>query len=328
MPGKKKRRMNIELLRSGNALRSFRPVIHLSVQRQRLCGRERRGAWEVAVAAILAWIVFGFVPLATADETTIRYFPVGQIYEYRWKLLELALSHAGKDTDAPYRLEPYAEDVTQNRGMQLLQSGAIDVIALGTNAERESRMLPVKIDILRGIVGFRVFIIRAADQPRIAGMDEQTLRSQLTFGLNSQWADLPILRANGFTVVTSSNYEHLFDMLAVGRFDVFTRGLNEAAREIEAHRQKYPQLALERTKALYFPYPVYFWVRMENTGLAQRIERGLGMALADGSFRRLFESYHTAEIEMLANEKRQILRLGNPVLPEGTAEPDTSWWWR
>lgn len=318
--------MNTRSLMQGTGQRPSQNSVRASVQPPRPLERRSRGAWKVA-AALFSCLLFGFAPSVLAGATTLRYFPVGPIYEYRWQLLELALSHAS-NPGAPFRLEPYADDVTQNRGMLLLQSGTIDVIALGTNAERESQMLPIRIDILRGIVGFRVFVIRTADQVRIARMDEQALRKQLTFGLNSQWADLPILRANGFTVVTSSSYENLFGMLAAGRFDAFTRGLNEASRELHERKQNYPQLAVEQTKALYFPYPVYFWVNKENTALAQRIERGLKLSLADGSFRKLFESYHAAEIEMLAKEKRHIVRLANPILPAETAEPDTRWWWR
>lgn len=306
---------------------NIRWLVRASVRRSRSLDSAGRGAWSLAVLAMLVGVLSGFASPVAAGETTIRYFPVGPIYEYRWKLLELALSHAPGPVET-FRLAPYAEDITQNRGMELLQSGAIDVIALGTNAERESQMLPIKIDILRGIVGFRVFVIRAADQARMARMDEQALRKQLTFGLNSQWADLPILRANGFTVVTSSSYENLFGMLAAGRFDAFTRGLNEASRELNERKSTYPQLAVEHTQALYFPYPVYFWVKKGNTALAQRIERGLKASLADGSFRKLFETYHAAEIDMLAKEKRQVIRLANPILPAGTAEPDTRWWWR
>lgn len=288
-----------------------------------------RSPWRArrVVAALLlvaTWV--GWVSPLIAKETTIRYFPVGPIYEYRWKLLELALARAPNGGESS-QLAPFAEDITQNRGVQLLQSGAIDVIALGTNVEREAQMLPIKIDILRGIVGFRIFVIRAADQARIARMDDKALRQQLIYGLNSQWADLPIMRANGFTVETSPAYEKLFGMLSAGRFDAFPRGLNEAARELEERKKSYPQLAVEQTKALYFPFPVYFWVSRENTALAQRIERGLKLALADGSFRQLFETYHAAEIATLARDKRQVIRLANPILPAGTAEPDTRWWW-
>ena len=302
---------------------SFRLFVRRSTLRSQLIELGCTKVWQIVLFTCL---FFGFSLPSTADETTLRYFPVGSIYEYRWKLLELALSPA-HNTEVPYRLVPYAEEITQNRGMQLLQSGAIDVIALGTNVERESQMIPIKIDILRGIVGFRIFVIRTADQARIAKMDAQTLKKQLTFGLNSQWADLPIMRANGFTVETSSSYENLFGMLVAGRFDAFPRGLNEAGRELDERKQSFPQLAVEQTKALFFPYPVYFWVKKGNQALAKRIEHGLTASLADGSFRKLFESYHATEIAMLAKEKRQVIRLDNPILPTKTAAPDTRWWW-
>lgn len=268
-----------------------------------------------------------FASSAMATGTSLQYFPSGPIYEYRWKLLELALAHT-QNGPAPTQLVPYAEEVTQNRGVQLLQSGVIDIIALGTNTERESQMMPIKIDILRGMVGFRIFVIHAADQQRIAQMDEQTLRTQLVFGLNSQWADLPIMRANGFTVETSTSYENLFGMLVARRFDAFPRGLNEAARELDERKLNFPQLAVEQTKALFFPFPIYFWVNKDNKALAQRIERGLQLSLSDGSFRKLFETYHTKEIATLTKEKRQVIRLSNPILPPGSPEPDTRWWWR
>jgi hypothetical protein len=291
----------------------------------------RHSAWQALKGTagslfLFCTILIGLSAPVMAAGSKLQYFPAGPIYEYRWKLLELALAHA-QEGPASTQLLPYAEEVTQNRGMQLLQSGAIDVIALGTNAERESQMLPIKIDILRGIVGFRVFVIRAADQSRIAKMDAQALRQQLTFGLNSQWADVPVMRANGFTLETSTSYENLFGMLAAKRFDAFPRGLNEAARELEERKLSYPQLAVEQTKALFFPFPIYFWVNKDNQALAQRIERGLTLALADGSFRKLFETYHAKEIAALAEEKRQVIRLNNPILPPGNPEPDTHWWW-
>lgn len=271
-------------------------------------------------------VAFGCVSPAFSSEAVIRYFPSGTIYEYRWKLLELALTHTN-DMAKPLQLAPFTENVTQNRGLSLLESGAIDVIALGTNAEREAQLLPVKIDILRGIVGFRLLVIRAADQERITQMDDASLRKQLMFGLNSQWADLPIMRANGFSVITSSDYENLFVMLAANRFDAFPRGLNEARRELDERKQNYPQLAIEKSRALYFPYPVYFWVNKNNVALAKRIELGLNRSLADGSFRKLFESYHAAEIAAIKKEKRKVILLENTILPAGNAKPDTSWWW-
>ncbi|CAM5199473.1 hypothetical protein CDEN61S_03293 [Castellaniella denitrificans] len=275
--------------------------------------------------AVFAVCVFG---TAAAADRTLSYFPVGPIYEYRWKVLELALDHVRRAEGADLGLRPFGEDVTQNRAVSLLQAGTIDVIALGTNDEREARMLPVKIDISRGIVGYRVFLISASDQDRIARMDDEAFRKDLTFGLNSQWADVPVMRANGYTVLTSTDYERLFGMLAAHRFDALPRGIGEAAVELAARQEAYPQLTIEKTRALFFPYPIYFWVNRKDAQLAGQIERGLRAALADGSFRKLFETYHASMIKDLGRSRRRVIRLDNPLLPPGSAEIDTQWWWR
>ena len=159
-------------------------------------------------------------------------------------------------------------------------------------------------------------------------MDDATLRRQVAFGLQRDWADLPIMEAAGLAVETSSDAENLFRMLAAGRFDAFPRGLNEASRELAEHRAAYPQLAMEANRALYYPYPVYFWVRPGERALAQRIERGLRRAEADGSWRRLFLSEFAQVIAPLNGRRRHVLRLANPFLASAELEPDTRWWWR
>ena len=273
-----------------------------------------------------AWLAAPALAHAARAGLVMRYFPVGPIYDFRWRLLDEVLART-RASDGPYRLEPYAEDVTQDRGLALLEQGAIDIIALGTNREREARLHPVKVDILRGMVGMRMLVIRAADQDRFARLTDAQLRSEVTFGLNSQWADVPVLRDAGYAVTTSLGYENLFDMLAAGRFDAFPRGINEAWRELARRQPSDPPLVVDETHALYFPYPIYYWVRKEATGLAARIARGLSLCLADGSFRRLFESYHAEEIARMRTFKARVIRLESSILPPGTPAVDTSWWW-
>lgn len=285
--------------------------------------RVARGLLRVVLCACVVGQAAAQVPVRT-----LTYFPVGPIYEYRWKVLELALDHVRKAEGVQIELQPYEESVTQNRGIHLLQSGAIDVLALGTNSEREVSMRPIRIDISRGIVGYRVFLIAASDQDRIARMDDESFRKRLTFGLNSQWADVPIMRANGYTIVTATEYDRLFPMLAGHRFDALPRGIGEAEIELRTQRQTYPQLAIEQTRALFFPYPIYFWVSFDDVQLAGQIERGLDAALADGSFQRLFQTYHASAIKDLKRANRRVIRLDNPLLPSDAAEVDTRWWWR
>jgi hypothetical protein len=276
---------------------------------------------------MLVCLLLGWASPLLAAGRELHTFPTGPIYDFRWRLLALALAH-GQPVGEACRLTPYAEAVTQNRSVLLVQSGALDVIALGTNADREARLLPIRIDLLRGIIGYRVFLIRATDQGHIARMDDARMRRELSLGLVRDWADLPIMVAGGFAVETAARFENLLPMLASGRFDALPRGLNEAALDLGAWRERYPQLALEQTRAVYYPYPVYFWVSRRNAALAGTIERGLRLALADGSFRKLFESYYAKEIALMRGTRRHVLFLPNPALPAGTAEPDTGWWWQ
>jgi hypothetical protein len=277
--------------------------------------------------------VFGYLVLAVAmvlhptgsAAPVLRFAPVGAIYEYRWQLLALALAHTPGGRGI--RLVPYPDPITQSRALELLKTRDLDVLALGTSPEREASAQPVRIDILKGIVGLRLLLIRAEDQDRLDRMDDERLRREITFGLQRDWADLPIMTASGFRVEVATDSENLFKMLAAGRFDAFPRGLNEVRTELAEHAAANPGLALEANRALYFPYPVYFWVRRGNTALAARIERGLRAALADGSFRRLFLASHGPDIAWFQSQRRKVLVLPNPLRPAGSLAPDTSWWW-
>lgn len=55
--------------------------------------------------------------------SSLKYFPVGPIYEYRWKILELVLAHTRDEADN-VRLERFAGEVTQNHGISLLHAGS------------------------------------------------------------------------------------------------------------------------------------------------------------------------------------------------------------
>lgn len=282
----------------------------------------------VRYLVLLGWYLAASCWAAASQTAVVRYYPAGDIYEYRWKLLELALEHT-RGSDGPFRLQlgiPAA--VSQDRSIRLLQEGQLDVLAFASNPEREAMLRPVRIDILRGILGYRVFLIRENDQARFARLDEKSLRKDIVLGFNPHWADFAILQANGFKVVEADHYDKMFEMLAMGRFDAFPRGINEAGREVTTFGLQNLGLAVEKSFALYMEFPVYFWVARNNDGLARRIERGLTLALADGSFKALFLRYHAAEIAQIKREKRRVIRLKNPLLPPQTPPVDTSWWWK
>lgn len=284
-----------------------------------------RPPWYGALLALIC--LLGALPAQAADNV-IRYYPSGAIYTYRWALLKLALDHVEKVDHRHYELVPLNDKVTQWRAEQLLSTGKVDVVAFAPNAQREQLLQPVRLDILKGIIGYRVFFVRKEDVPTLKGMTPQQFRAGVRLGLNSQWADYPIMKNNGYEVLASIGYESLFEMLAAGRFDAFPRGLNEVGSEMKEQLPRYPGLTLEKTKAIYFPFPVYFWVSKENSPLAKRLLQGLKMAERDGSFKELFLRSHADAIRLLAENGWQTTQIENTELPPGNVRPDTSWWWK
>lgn len=268
-----------------------------------------------------------FSTTALGTPLSLKYFQTDSRYEYRIALLKLAMEKT-LTSDGPYSLAPVETKMVQSRGLRFLARGEkVNIAFLPTNQERESTFLAIKIPLLRGLLGYRIAIIRKESLQDFAKIESiEQLIAQYKAGFGNQWADMDILKINNIPTVGTTEYENLFDMLAAKRFDYFPRGINEAWDEIAKRKELYPTLTVDPYIALYYPYPVYFFVNKSNLKLADRIERGLNIALEDGSFKALFLKYHSQDIEQAALHKRKIFILKNPTLAEGTPDPDTRWW--
>ncbi len=270
----------------------------------------------------IAWLALS-LPVWAAP-CTIRYFQQDARYAYRTALLQLVLDQTAEEGRC--QLSPQFTTVTPDRGLALLQEGRIDVVSVPTTLRRERELRAVRFDILRGLLGYRVLLIRKQRQAEFAAVRSLAELRRFRLGLGSHWADLPLLQYNGFQVMATPRYESLFAMLARGRFDAFPRGVNEAWQELAEQQGTFPDLRVEPTLALYYPWPVYFFVRRDNQPLADRLHRGLMRAQADGSLQRLFMEHHGNLLQQANLAKRRLLLLSNPGLPPGTPKADTSWW--
>ena len=259
-----------------------------------------------------------------AAPCTIRYFQQDARYAYRTALLQLVLEQTAEEGRC--QLSPQFTTVTPDRGLALLQEGRIDVVSVPTTLRRERELRAVRFDILRGLLGYRVLLIRKQRQAEFAAVRSLAELRRFRLGLGSHWADLPLLQYNACQLMATRRYESLFAMLARGRFDAFPRGVNEAWQELAEQQGTFPDLRVEPTLALYYPWPVYFFVRRDNQPLADRLHRGLMRAQADGSLQRLFMEHHGNLLQQANLAKRRLLFLSNPGLPPGTPKADTSWW--
>jgi len=261
--------------------------------------------------------------LAPARAALVVY-PQPEVNDHAWRfrqaeyypirLLEEALRRSGQ----PYQLRPAPMKMTQSRVALELQSGrGIDVMWTMTTRERERDMRPVRIPIYKGLIGWRLLLVRTADLPRFAAVRQRGDLAALTALQGHDWPDTAILRANGLHVNTSAYYRSMFPMLANGRADYFPRSIIEIWNEAEANRSA--KLVVEPTLLLRYPAAFYFFVKKGNAALARDIAAGLNTMLADGSFDRLFHQYYDPVLKLAKLPGRRVIDLANPVLPTETA---------
>jgi hypothetical protein len=107
-------------------------------------------------------------------------------------------------------------------------------------------------------------------------------------------------------------------MLDGGRFDAFPRGVSEPYDELP----RYPnlKLAVEKNLLLIYRMPFYLFVKNGNNVLAKDLETGLNLAIADGSFEKLFLANKTVQdvIEKTNIANRRVIHLENPTLSKET----------
>lgn len=233
--------------------------------------------------------------------------------DYPLTLLQLAFAKAG----AKHELRASQAAMQQGRALtELARGGTLRVAWSMTSIEREAMLLPIRIPINKGLIGWRLPLVHA-EQPDLLGTvhSVQDLR-RFVAGQGHDWPDTEILRGNGLKVVGVPQYESLFQMLASQRFDYFPRSIVEIWAEAERHRSQ--GIVIDPHLVIRYPTAFYFFVNQHDTTLAETIRRGLERAIADGSFNRLFCQRHARLIEQAQLERRTVIELTNPILPPHT----------
>jgi hypothetical protein len=240
---------------------------------------------------------------------------------YDYELLRQALE-ATVATHGPYELRRSATAMNQARAADEIAagSGLVNVFARSTTLEHEQRFLPIRIPIDKGLISYRVFLIRSDMQARFEAVNSLEELRAYSVGSFLTWADTRILREGGFNVVTGDSYEGLFRMLVARRFDFFSRGADEAYREFDERRDALPDMRVEEKLLLHFPTTRLFFVQRSPDGarLAARIEAGLDRMIKDGSFDAYFLKAKGPLIERAHLKTRRVFHIDNPVLSPET----------
>jgi hypothetical protein len=237
---------------------------------------------------------------------------------YYLALLKLALENS-KEEFGDYQLKKVVLPMFQGRALaEVKHNRNLSVTWTMTSQKREQELTPIRIPLLRGLGGYRIFLIKAGQQAKFSKINNAKQLKKLFAGQGRDWPDSAILTDNNYRLVTGPGHSTLFNMLQHGRFDYMPRGLHEAWSEVEI----FEGLQVESSLALHYPSPYYFFVSKDNPKLKSRIEVGLRNSEKNGSFTKLFDN-HPVTKNMLASAKlgqRKIFMLKNSFMTPETQQ--------
>lgn len=268
------------------------------------------------------------VDSATNKAQVIRYPVLGEAYgqtqpNYFLELLGLALNKA----EADYVLEPVTlANFRESRSVMSVAKGLYDIHWMNTNATRESVLRPIRVPLFKGLIGWRLLMVRNEDRDRFANMSSLEPLLELKTVQGHDWPDSNILVENGLQVIRTPYWEGMFKMLHAGRVDYFPRSVVEVWHELKTFSEL--NLTVEPHVALVYPSAYYFFVHQDNVPLANAIEKGLLLAIEDGSFDRVLMAHFGDSLEKARLDERTIIRLRNPLITPQTPLDRPELWYQ
>ncbi len=288
----------------------------------------------------LAWLAIGYLlamPAAAVFATETAVFSQIRVpkprsehdvsQQYYVELLRKALQKAAAGRPLPDIL-PVAE-MEQGRAVRELQKGQIiDLFWMGTDRDKEQQLRAIRIPLERGLMGFRMLTIRRDQTDKFNKISILQQLHKLTACQGLSWPDTKILQNAGLKVQTSPVYENLFKQVNAGRCDYFPRGLHEGQTELRERAALYPDLVRHPNLMLHYPFAIYFFTGKQNAALAQWIEQGLEMMIADGELLAHMQQHPlTAHVFPLSQfSMPHWLELKNPGLSPDTDFLNRRYW--
>jgi hypothetical protein len=237
-----------------------------------------------------------------------------KIDEYPIKLLALALDQTG----VSYQLIPSDNFLSKGKALDRLQDNReINIVWGMTNVQREKDLLPIRIPIFKGLIGWRLLLIRQDMAERFTYIQQFNHLVKLSPLQGRDWADTKILQSNGFDVITERNQTSLMKMLVRAQGDFFPRSIIEVWEELATSKVA-DQIQIQPSLGIRYPAAIYFFVNKKSVPLANLIKTGLEKAIKNGTYEALFVEKYKAYIEKAQIENRTFYPLENAFLPEET----------
>ncbi|MYM90569.1 hypothetical protein GTP91_25775 [Rugamonas sp. FT82W] len=270
--------------------------------------------WQVQAAALDRYVIDLNSSKSEYNDSHIKH------------LLTAALD-ASRARYGDYELKVSTLRVQRDRLMvEMIKGREVNLSAQVTSPEWERKLTPVRIPVDKGLSGYRIALIDGRDQAMFSKVRTLAQLKAKSLGAGRQWSSTAVLAEAGFKVVGGPTTAGLHRMLAAHRFEYFPRAIDEALFERDEYAPAFPQLAVERSFAIYVPLPRYFFVGGQPR-LARRLEYGLQLLIADGRFDQIFHEFYDGLIEKAGLRARRIFKLDNPLLSPQTPLGNKAYWY-
>ena len=243
----------------------------------------------------------------------VRYLYLEGRGPYEVQLLQLLLDETANEYGKAQVLA-----ITKNslgtRGEIALIQQLVDVASFTPDPKREETLMMVTTPIMQGMLGYRLLLTNAESEKKIAASPSRDdFRQKMLGVVVLHWGDFKIFSHNQFLVATVLQHQTLWQKLASGKVDYFATGLNEVVSYLKQYQAQIPELRISSDVALFYPFDFFFHVSRSNPQLAERLTKGFAKAEQAGSFKRLFTSYFSENIEKLKQiNPKHVYYLDNP----------------
>lgn len=239
---------------------------------------------------------------------------------YFVEILELALKKSGK----PYQLEKITTPILlENRSKNNLKQKFYDVHWMNAKSALEEDLRPIPVPLCKGLTGWRIMFIRPDNQTIFSNMNNLMELNKFTAIHGHDWPEKYMYENNHLRQKLANNFKSLFLMLHRKRGDYLSRSVLEIFEEEHA----FPNLniTIEKDLVLHYPAAYYFYVDKNNQELADALEKGLKIAIADGSFDAVFNRYFSEQIQRANLSTRRIINI--PFTPPKSIDQSNPDFW-
>lgn len=241
-------------------------------------------------------------------------------HDYYLGLIKLALLKVNRTNS--YKISINSTVLSQGRVILELKrkNGLVNIYHAGTNEQREKKLIAIKIPLLRGTLGYRIPVIHKDNIKVFDNIKSIDDLSALIACQGENWPDSDILEENGLKVLRNTNFNSMYLQTQRKYCDYFPRAIIEGYSEVAARKHMANNLLVYDKLLIMYPFSMYFFVSPHSPQLAIDIEKGLRIAIEDGSFEDYFKnSTITKQLFPLRKWRNALkIKLNNKFLPKKT----------